>query len=112
VTDDWLDSKSFWHNRRVMVTGGNGFLGKNIVRKLHERGADVFVVDIDRYDLRKLDDIRRALSDSKPQTHGMTVVKFSTATFPPGQVWSFTLPRASAASARTSNIPPSSFTTI
>jgi GDP-L-fucose synthase len=34
---------------------------------LHKRGADVFVADIDRYDLRRLEDIRRALSDSKPQ---------------------------------------------
>jgi GDP-L-fucose synthase len=60
-------TNEFWHNRRVLVTGGNGFLGKHLVRKLHERGADVYVVDIDRYDLRKLDDIRRALSDAKPQ---------------------------------------------
>jgi GDP-L-fucose synthase len=57
----------FWTGRRVMVTGGNGFLGKFIVGKLHERGADVFIADVDRYDLRQLDDIRRALSDAKPQ---------------------------------------------
>jgi GDP-L-fucose synthase len=57
----------FWTGRRVMVTGGNGFLGKFVVRKLHERGADVFIADVDRYDLRQLGDIRRALSDAKPQ---------------------------------------------
>ena len=57
----------FWHNKRVRVTGGNGFLGKFIVGKLHDRGATVFVADHDRYDLRQLDDIRRALSDAKPQ---------------------------------------------
>ena len=67
MSSNWRNSKEFWHNRRVMVTGGNGFLGKNIVRKLHERSADVFVVDIDRYDLRRPEDIRRALSDAKPQ---------------------------------------------
>ena len=67
MTSDWLDSKEFWHNKRVMVTGGNGFLGKNIVHKLQERGGDVFVADRDRYDLRHLEDIRRALSDAKPQ---------------------------------------------
>jgi GDP-L-fucose synthase len=60
-------TNEFWHTKRVLVTGGNGFLGKHLVRKLHERGADVFVADIDRYDLRRLEDIRRALSDSKPQ---------------------------------------------
>ncbi len=50
-----------------MVTGGNGFLGKNVVRKLKDRGAHVFVADVDCYDLRQLDEIRRALADSKPQ---------------------------------------------
>lgn len=64
---DWPDSKEFWRNRRTMVTGGNGFLGWHLVRKLREREADVFIVDIDRYDLRQLEAIRRALSDSNPQ---------------------------------------------
>jgi GDP-L-fucose synthase len=64
---DCPDGRPFWLGRRVMVTGGNGFLGKFIVGKLHERGADVFVVDVDRYDLRQLGDIRRALRDSHPQ---------------------------------------------
>ena len=57
----------FWQNRRVMVTGGNGFLGKNVVRKLNERGAQVFIAEYDQYDLRHLDQIRRALNDGKPQ---------------------------------------------
>jgi GDP-L-fucose synthase len=50
-----------------MVTGGSSFLGKSMVGKLHDRGADVFIADIERYDLRHLDDIRRALSDGQPQ---------------------------------------------
>jgi nucleoside-diphosphate-sugar epimerase len=37
----------FWRDKRVMVTGGNGFLGKYVVRKLQERGAQVLVADID-----------------------------------------------------------------
>jgi GDP-L-fucose synthase len=59
--------QEFWNNKRVMVTGGNGFLGKYIVHKLNERGAEIFVVDIDHYDLRRLEDVRRGLSDSKPK---------------------------------------------
>jgi len=31
----------FWKSRRVLVTGGNGFLGRVVVRLLRERGADV-----------------------------------------------------------------------
>ena len=50
-----------------MVTGGSGFLGKNVVCKLNERSAAPFVVDTGGYDLRKLEDIRRALNDGKPQ---------------------------------------------
>jgi GDP-L-fucose synthase len=50
-----------------MVTGGKGFLGKNIVRKLLDRKADVFIVDTDRYDLRRLEDNRRALSENRPE---------------------------------------------
>ena len=57
----------FWSGRRVMVTGGNGFLGKNVVRNLNERGAKVFIADIDCYDLRRLEDIRRALINAQPQ---------------------------------------------
>lgn len=65
MTHNW--DANFWRARRVMVTGGNGFLGKYVVHKLHERGADVFIADRDCYDLRHLQDIRRALSDAKPQ---------------------------------------------
>jgi GDP-L-fucose synthase len=64
---EWPDGRPFWLGRRVMVTGGNGFLGRFIVGKLRERGAAVFVADIDQYDLRQLSDIRRAVSDIQPQ---------------------------------------------
>jgi GDP-L-fucose synthase len=63
----WLDSQEFWRERRVCVTGGAGFLGRNIVRKLEQRGAkDIFVPLIDEYDLTKAESIERMIDNSKP----------------------------------------------
>ncbi|MDP2899222.1 MAG: GDP-L-fucose synthase [bacterium] len=57
----------FWANRRVTVTGGAGFLGKHLVRRLNERGCkNVFVPLIEEYNLVRLEDIRRMYDDSNP----------------------------------------------
>jgi GDP-L-fucose synthase len=51
-----------------MVTGGGGFLGQHVVRRLIGTGAErVFVPRSSEYDLRTRDGIDRALRDANPQ---------------------------------------------
>lgn len=57
----------FWTTRRVMVTGGGGFLGRHVVARLNAAGAqEVFVPRSADYDLRSGADITRALADARP----------------------------------------------
>jgi UDP-glucose 4-epimerase len=44
-TEARSDVAGYYRNRKVMVTGGLGFIGSNIARRLLELGADVVVVD-------------------------------------------------------------------
>ena len=53
--------------RRVMVTGGGGFLGHAVVDRVRRAGAtDVFVPRSADYDLRRRSEIERALADGRP----------------------------------------------
>jgi GDP-L-fucose synthase len=56
-----------WTDKRVVVTGGAGFLGSFVVEKLRERGCrSVIVPRSKEYDLRERDAIVRLLRESKP----------------------------------------------
>jgi GDP-L-fucose synthase len=64
---DSPNSTDFWKDKRVVVTGGAGFLGSFVVEKLKERkAADIFVPRSKDYDLRDHRTIRRMLSDARP----------------------------------------------
>jgi GDP-L-fucose synthase len=56
-----------WPARSVMVTGGGGFLGRAVVRRLESAGVrHIFVPRSAEYDLRTPDGVRRALADGRP----------------------------------------------
>ncbi|MBN1120141.1 MAG: GDP-L-fucose synthase [Anaerolineae bacterium] len=58
---------TFWQSKKVLVTGGGGFLGSYIVNGLHERGAKQVIVPRSKdADLRQQDVVRRVLADSCP----------------------------------------------
>jgi len=57
----------FWRDRRVVVTGGAGFLGSFVIDALRARGcAGPFVPRRHTYDLRRELDIARLLKDAQP----------------------------------------------
>jgi len=53
-------AENFWHSKRVIVTGGAGFLGAFVIEKLKQRGAtDIFIPRIEEFDLTDRDSIDR-----------------------------------------------------
>jgi GDP-L-fucose synthase len=57
-----------WVDKRICVTGGSGFLGSFLLKRLEARGArSVFVPRVEQYDLVELDGIRRMLRDAQPE---------------------------------------------
>jgi GDP-L-fucose synthase len=60
---------AFWSGKRVVVTGGAGFLGKPTTTLLRELGADVSVVRSAEHDLREREATRGALEGSEVVLH-------------------------------------------
>lgn len=61
----WPDRQQFWQDKGVVVTGGAGFLGTHLVRKLKDRGAAwVMAPSSDDYDLRDLPAIQQLLGEA------------------------------------------------
>ncbi len=57
----------FWGKSRILVTGGAGFLGTHVCRKLQRAGVGaLFVPRSAQYDLREKKDIERLLHEFRP----------------------------------------------
>ncbi len=64
-----MDTSKFWSGKRVLVTGGSGFLGSHVVDELKKAGCgNVLVPRSQQYDLREKDQVRKCLEDLKPDT--------------------------------------------
>jgi GDP-L-fucose synthase len=58
---------TFWDSKRVVVTGGNGFLGSFVAEKLRQRGCrEVFLPRSAKYDLRIESDVARLFAETRP----------------------------------------------
>ena len=57
----------FWSTKRVLITGGAGFLGSFVVEKLRQRGCkDIFVPRRKDYDLVEMEAVKRVHKDTQP----------------------------------------------
>ena len=58
-------SNDFWKDKRVIVTGGGGFLGSFVIAKLKKRGAtDIFIPRFKDYDLTESSSVKRLFDDT------------------------------------------------
>ncbi len=61
---------SFWTGKKVVVTGGAGFLGSHLIAKLKQHGAtDIFVPRFEEFDLREKEACARAVSGAQVVIH-------------------------------------------
>ncbi len=53
-------------NKKILVTGGRGFVGTNLILELEKRGLAYYSPKKEEYDLRKEDDVKRLFETYQP----------------------------------------------
>lgn len=57
----------YFSNKRIMITGGEGFLGRYVTAELKRKGVQhIFVPRHHEYDLTQMNDVTRAYQDCRP----------------------------------------------
>ena len=62
-----MSDRGFWDGKKVTVTGGNGFLGRQVVRQLKAGGADVSTFSSGQYNLTRQADVTKMYEDFRPE---------------------------------------------
>jgi len=58
---------NFWTHKRVVVTGGHGFLGSFVAEQIRQRGCQqLFLPRSQQYDLREKEHVIRLFEDARP----------------------------------------------
>ena len=67
MTTNWTASSDVWRGKRVLVTGGAGFLGSFVVAQLQRREpAEIVVPRSAAYNLTDVNAIRQLLAEARP----------------------------------------------
>lgn len=67
-------ASGFWTGKKVVVTGGAGFLGRSVTRNLKSNGANVFVPRSREYDLRDRNACKKIVNGADVVIHLAAVV--------------------------------------
>lgn len=69
--------EDFWNDQRILVAGGSGFVGRHLIRKLHERGVhseNISAPSRAELDLRRWEDCQQAAAGQDIVIHLAAVV--------------------------------------